>query len=485
MVASDIAGDVQRSVAPIEVSAQLIASLYKRANALVYANFGALILLTISLWGKADTQWLLAWAIVLSCWTALRFVLAKVYLRKPRAIADTWKWTVAFSVGSGIAGCLWGSSVFLIEALDPGNQNLTIAFVMAALSAAAIAGYSNSLMAFAAFTTPSLSVFGVELIWRDGTPDTMIALFVIFWGSLLWVMAKHLNHGFRDGLELSLQKAKLAGRLAVERDRAQAANQAKSRFLGHMSHELRTPLNAIIGYSGMMSQNVFGPLGHENYNGYATDIETSGQHLLGMVERVLQISDIESGAVDLREEPVVLATATEAALAPYLTELSARGIETATDIPDTMPPVHGDPEKISLMLDCLLSNAVRYTPNGGHIRVAGAVVDDEAHLTVSDSGPGMPDALLETASQPFVALENRDHLAAADESHTSGSAAAEHTGAGLGLPLVRLLAELHGGRLELRNGENGGVAATIVFPAERLIGPAMPETASDTEALRA
>ena len=97
----------------------------------------------------------------------------------------------------------------------------------------------------------------------------------------------------------------------------------------------------------------------------------------------------------------------------------------------------------------------------------------------------MPDALLETASQPFVALENRDHLAAADESHTSGSAAAEHTGAGLGLPLVRLLAELHGGRLELRNGENGGLAATIVFPAERLIGPAMPETASDTEALRA
>jgi two-component system cell cycle sensor histidine kinase PleC len=229
----------------------------------------------------------------------LRFLLARVYMRRERPLEETWRWTVAFACGSTVAGCLWGSSVVFVGDLDTDNAKLVTAFLMAALSAAAIAGYTNSLLAFAGFVAPALLPYAYRLVNISGSPSPVVALFVIFWALLLWVMAKHLNDGFRDSIALSFRNRNLAEQWRVQRDRAEAASRAKSRFLGHMSHELRTPMNAVIGYADMIAQRMLGPLGNDAYEGYGRDIADSGGHMLAMVDGILDLSAAESGGLRL------------------------------------------------------------------------------------------------------------------------------------------------------------------------------------------
>ena len=157
------------SVDPREIDAEMIRTLYHRVVPLVFANFGALILLTAALWTSTERTYLLLWAGALSCWTMVRFALAHVYMRQERSLEETGRWTLAFAIGSTIAGCLWGSSTLLIDDLGSDKAGLITAFIMAALSAAAIAGYTNSLAAFVGFVLPSLPPYSLRLIHLDFT----------------------------------------------------------------------------------------------------------------------------------------------------------------------------------------------------------------------------------------------------------------------------------------------------------------------------
>lgn len=297
--------------------------------------------------------------------------------------------------------------------------------------------------------------YGVTLIYLNGEPDSLIAAFVLFWASLLAVMARHLNDGFREGLTLSLQNAKLAQGMARQRDRADAASRAKTRFLGHMSHELRTPLNAIIGYAGMMEQKVYGPLGHANYDGYAADIETSGRHLLGMVEKVLEVTDLESGRTELSLKPLSVARALMAARDRAAEASAANRVSIALSTPAALPSLNADPDRLAAMLDELLSNAIAASPAGGSIRLAAFTrADGGIVIEIADDGPGMADDCRAAVLEPFGRLAQRDH-------RTAGGS---EEGVGLGLPLVNLIARLHQGRLELSDSPSGGLAARLVFP---------------------
>ncbi len=249
---------VEERVDSRRIDAELIGSLYQRTTPLLVANIGAASLLTVALWQSSDRLVLLAWYITLTSWTMVRFLLARLYLRRLRAIEEALAWIRYFAVGSGVAGTIWGTSIFLVGTLEAENARLVVPFVMAALSAAAIAGYSNSMLAFAAFIVPALVPYSARLVWVDGEPHLIVAAFVVFWGLLLWTMARHLNHSFRDSIGLALRNSSLVEDLTSARDRAEAANLSKTRFLANMSHELRTPLNAIIGFSEMMSERVLG-----------------------------------------------------------------------------------------------------------------------------------------------------------------------------------------------------------------------------------
>jgi len=246
--------------------------------------------------------------------------------------------------------------------------------------------------------------------------------------------------------------------LASRQRRADSANRAKTDFLLTMSHELRTPLNAIIGFSEVMKQQLRGPLGDERYVDYASDIHDSARHLLAVINNILDISRIEAGRLELDEQAVVIDDEIDKALRLVEDDARAANIVLARDIEDGLPLLLGDPHKIQQIVINLVNNAVRYMQDSGQITVS-ARRDDGGGivLAVADDGNGMSRDDVERVISPFVRLSN--------------PMIRQHDGTGLGLPLVKALVELHGGRFSLTSDIGKGTTGTAVFPRSRVIQP--------------
>jgi signal transduction histidine kinase len=210
-----------------------------------------------------------------------------------------------------------------------------------------------------------------------------------------------------------------------------------------MSHEIRTPLNAIIGFSEMISSEVLGPVGTSRYRDYANDIYDSGQHLLRIINDVLDMSKIGAGKLELHEHLVDVRTAVQTSIALVTPRAVSAGVVITADLPANLPFLLADELRLKQILLNLLSNAVKFTNRLGSATVAAtARADGSLALTVSDTGIGM------TAAEIAIALE--------------------YEGTGLGLPLARALAELHGGRLEIASTPGHGTTVTVILPASRV-----------------
>jgi len=244
--------------------------------------------------------------------------------------------------------------------------------------------------------------------------------------------------------------------LRLAKDEAEAANQAKSGFLATMSHELRTPLNAIIGFSEMMLREVLGALGNEQYRAYVGDIHASGTHLLQIINDILDLSKAEAGKIELLEDVFDLRD-----IMRSVTQLTAGRIHEASlsqevDFPGDLPPIRGDERKTKQVLLNLVTNSLKFTPAGGRITVSARFdPEDGLAVTVADTGIGIPEEDLDRVMKPFEQVDS--------------SLSRQHQGTGLGLPLVKAIMEMHGGRMRLKSTLGAGTAVTVVFPPERAI----------------
>ena len=266
-----------------------------------------------------------------------------------------------------------------------------------------------------------------------------------------------LNHRVRYILRASRAFEELRrnqDRLIAAKEAAEAANRAKSEFLANMSHELRTPLNAIIGFSGMMSDRMFGPL-NERYAEYANIIGDSGRHLVAIITDILDLAKADADRLLLTEEQVEIAEVVE--LGSKIIEDMARRaqIEFVSEINKPLPAMIGDPAKLTQILVNLLSNAVKFTAPGGTVRLT---IEQPLYqgitFRVEDTGIGMSPDQIPIALAPFGQVGN--------------SLTRQHDGVGLGLPLTKRLVELHGGTIEIDSEPGKGTVVSAHLPEERL-----------------
>lgn len=235
---------------------------------------------------------------------------------------------------------------------------------------------------------------------------------------------------------------------------AELANRAKAAFLAAMSHELKTPLNAVLGFSEIIRDEILGKVGLAAYRDYAADIHSSGQRLLSVINDVLDVTRLEGGLLalerraceprDIAEQVIALARAATGDNRPVFVDLA------------DLPALDADPRRLAQALGNLLANALKFTPEGGKIALTGRLAPDgSVRFAVFDTGIGMAPETVAAALEPFNQLD--------------GSLSRKFEGAGLGLPIARALAELHGGQLSIRSAIGEGTTATITLPASRLI----------------
>ncbi|MBT5938399.1 MAG: PAS domain-containing protein [Rhodospirillaceae bacterium] len=261
-------------------------------------------------------------------------------------------------------------------------------------------------------------------------------------------------HQHRQNLENLVSKRTLE--LEEAKSLAEQANQAKSVFLANMSHELRTPLNAIVGFSDVLAEKIFGPFNNEKQEEYINNIHDSGLHLLNLINDVLDLSAIEADKLEIIEEKIDLGEAVGASLLLVQSEAENGGIELVNKIEDRQWFVRADARRIKQILINILSNAVKFTNDGGSVTISSLNGHDGSiSLAISDTGIGMRANDLAHVMEPFEQLNPEDIMS--------------QGGIGLGLPLTKQLVEAQGASLFIESEPNTGTTVQVTFPADKVI----------------
>ena len=414
---------------------------------------------------------ILIWALIaVTCYTALAFVAKRTDKSEAQAI-DADRTRRHFLIAHFISGLGW--AYFATLSCDPCQIEqfpiIKAVVLLLAISATAIIAYALRGALIATFTLPVV-VYAAMSAQLIHPVETIMACLLLAALPFFVYVSTHLNQSavaflsFRTEKDWLIAELETAKSMSDEaRRRAEEANLAKSRFLASMSHELRTPLNAILGFSEVMGSEVLGPIGNATYREYAKDIHDSGQHLLDLINEILDLSRIEAGRYQLHEEPLHLADTVEECC--HMMELKARNkdLRIIQQFEPGLPRLYADERAMRQITLNLLSNAVKFTPTGGEIRVkVGWTAGGGQYLSIKDNGPGIPQdeipVVLAAFGQGSIAIKSAEQ------------------GTGLGLPIVQGLVAMHDGEFELRSKMREGTEAIAIFPRARVMEslPAVP-----------
>lgn len=356
----------------------------------------------------------------------------------------------AYTAVYGLAGLTWGLMAFAV--LEPGRfaTEASVGAVLVGVVAVNCARLApHPIVYLAAIVGITIAAVPAFLLQGSDT-GLLIGLASPFWTVMLAIPALQLSRRMGEMIETRLQNEKLLASVAAARDEAEAASRAKSAFLANMSHELRTPLNAILGFSDVMKDALFGELA-PRYRDYAADIHGSGSHLLALINDLLDIAKIEAGRMQVTPQPVDVEE--ELSQVARLLQPKAREKRQTIQLALELAPdeVMVDARAFKQIAFNLAGNAVKFTQGSGTIEIGLRDEAGDAVLWVRDNGPGIAAEKLERLFRPFERVDNA----------YSGA----HGGTGLGLALVKALAGLHGGAVEIASEVGEGTTVTVRFPA--------------------
>ena len=407
---------------------------------------------------------LLVWGIMGLCVHAIGIFLARQAKASEITAEKVAYWRRRFLLVQGLFGICWAA--FLLhdcgQCGETGFSFYQAAVLLIALAATAMGTFLLRNGLLVTFVPVVLVLAGLAA--RTASP-AYIALTAVVSTSLIFLvfMTNRMHRANVHILSVQSEKDDLIAELEVAksmsdeaRRRAEEANLAKSRFLASMSHELRTPLNAILGFSEVMSTEVLGPLNNPIYKEYTGDIHRSGQHLLDLINEILDLSRIEAGKYDLNEEAIQLVEITEDCIGMVQLKARTKNITITEQFEYGMPAVWVDEKAMRQVTLNLLSNAVKFTPSGGEISVkAGWTAGGGQYLSIKDNGPGIPEdeipVVLSAFGQGSIAIKSAEQ------------------GTGLGLPIVQAILAKHNGEFILRSKLREGTEAIAILPSKRVL----------------
>src|SRR6476646_6444445 len=431
-----------------------------------------IILLLVATVGFMSSLWTGVFAA--GTWTAAVLVIHAVmitkcrrFLERPMHEVSPSAWRVRFVLLDLFYGLAW---MFILIRMVGAEENSSIFMLFVMLMVVAVSSMLASSLPTAVFaaTFPVTTAVAVDFILQGKLRDYVLAIMTLtaqgYFAALTYrlystTLATLQARAEKDALIGELEQAKAISDEA--RRRAEAANIAKSRFLAQMSHELRTPLNAILGFSEVMKGEVFGAHTVPAYKEYASDIHSSGVHLLGLINEILDLSRIEAGRYELNEEAVLLVAIVEDCHHLLKLRATSRNITIHEMFETELPPLWADERAIRQICLNLLSNAIKFTPQGGEIWLKiGWTASGGQYISVKDTGAGIP--------------EEEIPIVLASFGQGSNSIKSAEQGAGLGLPIAKKLVDLHGGGFTLTSKLRIGTEVIVTFTAERVVAATPP-----------
>ncbi len=425
------------------------------------------VILLVAIVGIAINQSgnLLSWGMLTLAVHAMNLVLARRVSRTEFTTEEALRWRKWLLVGQIGLGFCW--ALFALQNCDScGNTDGFYFYKVAALLVAiSITAMTNFMLRQAALFSfiPMVLTLLIIAINSQNPLDYGLTAMVATALVLFYYISNRLYQSSLTLLSYQTEKDDLIAELEVAnsmsdeaRRRAEEANLAKSRFLASMSHELRTPLNAILGFSEVMNSEVLGPLSNPTYKEYAGDIHRSGEHLLNLINEILDLSRIEAGRYDLNEEALSLLEIAEDCIGMVQLRARAKNITIQQQFEPEMPLVWVDEKSMRQVLLNLLSNAVKFTSQGGDVMVkVGWTAGGGQYVSIKDNGPGIPEeeipVVLSAFGQGSIAIKSAEQ------------------GTGLGLPIVQAILAKHDGQFLLKSKLREGTEVIAILPATRVL----------------
>lgn len=398
-------------------------------------------------------------------------VLSRRYLTHDKGELGIRPWRRLFIMAEGFHGLSWSLILLLFAQVDAPGAKVFVTTTLLVVSALTVMLSASIPMAVYAGLLPIAS--GIILFfWGRHDIDSITMALMAASAQLFFIfLANRLYASSVATIEFRAEKDALIAELETAtansdeaRRKAEEANLAKSRFLATMSHELRTPLNAILGFSEVMKNEIFGAHANAAYKEYSADIHGSGEHLLNLINEILDLSRIEAGKYELNEEALSLAGVVDDCRHMLNLRAKAKGQTIREAVEPDLPKVWADERAIRQVVLNILSNAIKFTPQGGEISIkVGWTANGGQYVSVTDTGPGIPEdeipVVLQTFGRGSLAIKTAEQ------------------GSGLGLPIVKGLIDLHGGGFHLKSKPRAGTEVTITLPAARVMDTlaALPE----------
>jgi two-component system, cell cycle sensor histidine kinase PleC len=433
-----------------------------------------IILFLVATVGFLSSIW--TGALAAAIWTGAVLVIHAVmiakcrkFLERPMHEISASAWRLRFVLLDLFYGLAWMFTLIHPIGLDESASTFKLFVMLLVVAVSSMLASSLPTAVFAA-TFPLTSAVALEFIFQGRLRDYILAVMALTAQGYFAALTYRLYSSTLATLQARAEKDALIGELeqakAISdeaRRRAETANISKSRFLAQMSHELRTPLNAILGFSEVMKTEVFGAHAVPAYREYSSDIHNSGVHLLGLINEILDLSRIEAGRYELKEESVSLMTIVEDCHHLLKLRASSRGLVIHEVFEPGLPRLWADERAIRQICLNLLSNAIKFTPQSGEIWLkAGWTASGGQYVSVKDTGAGIP--------------EEEIPIVLASFGQGSNSIKSAEQGAGLGLPIAKSLVDLHGGTFTLKSKLRIGTEVVVTFPPERVVAAMPPLT---------